>query len=307
VSSNGLGPLVSVVVPTHDRPDRLEQALHSVFAQTYRHLDVIVVDDASAQSVEERIPAPTCDRRVRVERLEVSAGAAGARNRGLEMAEGELVAFLDDDDRWAPTKIERQVRCLQDRPRIGIVTCDHVMARDDSSSPVRFRGPSRITAESLRWANFAGSFSFVMARRSVLGDALRIDERFPTVEDWDLWLRCAERAPVEVLPEPLTTYVFHEDSRLTDSLCRGLELFADKHHESMSNACIGFHSAHLRMAAGNGWAKRLEVARALMGAPAETMPLLLLEQAARRLGRLRRDPGVSARMLARRIERLPRR
>jgi glycosyltransferase involved in cell wall biosynthesis len=299
---------VSVVIPTRDRHARLEQALRSVAAQTYPHLDVIVVDDASAQPVEERACVAGCGSRVRVKRLDNSVGAAGARNRGLAMAEGELVAFLDDDDRWAPTKVERQVHYLQSHPEVGIVSCDHLVAKDDPlSNPVRFRGARHLNSDHLKWANFGGSFSFVMARRSVLGDALWIDESFSTAEDWDLWLRCAQRAPVGVVPEALATYVFHRDSRLTDTLTTGLTMFAAKHREVMSRACIGFHEAHRQMDARSGSSRRFDVARALISAPPETTPVLLVEQAARQVGRVRRDPGLAARVLTRWIDRASRR
>jgi glycosyltransferase involved in cell wall biosynthesis len=298
---------VSVVIPTRDRHARLEQALRSVTAQTYPHLDVIVVDDASAQPVEERIRSVGCDSRVRVKRLDKSEGAAGARNRGLAIAEGELVAFLDDDDRWAPAKVQRQVHYLQSHPEVGIVTCDHLVAKDDPlSNPVRFSGSRHLNADHLKWANFGGSFSFVMARRSVVQDALWIDESFSTAEDWDLWLRCAQLAPAGVVPEALATYVFHRDSRLTDALTSGLAMFAAKHREVMSTACIGFHEAHLQMDARSGPSKRFDVARALISAPPESTPVLLVEQAARQLGRVRRDPGLAARVLARLIDRVSR-
>lgn len=296
-------PSVSVIMPTHDRPGRLQGALQSILAQTYRHLEVIVVDDASDPPAQTVVAPLGGDPRLRVERLPGNVGAAGARNAGLALATGEFVAFLDDDDRWEPTKVELQVGYLKAHPEAGLVTCGHFLCVEGSSRPpLAFRGPPRLRAEHLLWANFAGSFSFVMARRRLLGDELRIDESFPTVEDWDLWLRCSSRAGVGVVPRPLVRYVFHDGPRLTDALDSGLERFCARHAVSMSPACLGFHRAHQLMQRARGRSRRLRVAEAIARAPAASAKALVIEQVGRQLGRLRRDPGLMHRALARHID-----
>lgn len=294
-------PLVSVIIPTHDRPERLGAALDTALAQTYRSLEVLVVDDASARPVDDVVgPRAERDRRVRLLRRQTNGGAAAARNTGLAAARGDLVAFLDDDDAWEPHKVARQVAYLAEHPGVGFVSCDHLLERP-GRRPLRFRGPSHYTAAQLLWVNFAGSFTFVMVRRRLLAEHQPVDESLRCAEDWDLWLRCAETAAPGVLNEPLARYVAHRGPRLTDTEVkrRGLEAFADKHGALMSPECLAFHRAHQRMDTGAGWAKRAEVARAVAAAPPRVGALLAREQLARQWGRVRSDPGRAERTLAR--------
>ncbi len=296
-------PLVSVIVPTHDRPGRLGAALRSVLDQTHRALEVLVVDDASTEPVDEVVErAAAGDRRVRVLRRAANGGAAAARNTGLAAASGELVAFLDDDDAWMPDKVAAQVAYLGAHPGVGLVSCDHVIAPEATGDAGRvFRGPAAYDAGRLQWVNCAGSFSFVMVRRPAVDDELVIDESFRCAEDWDLWLRCARRAPVGHLARPLARYVRHGGPRLTDTeeKRRGLQAFEAKHGASMSAACRAFHRAHQRMDTGSGLAKRGHVAAAVAGAPAGVRALLVREQLARQWGRVVGDPGRATRTVAR--------
>jgi GT2 family glycosyltransferase len=302
--------LVSVVLPTHDRPARLPGAIRSVLAQTYRRLELIVVDDASSEPVDEVVAAAAGgDERVRLLRLPRNLGASGARNAGIAEARGSVLAFLDDDDRWEPSKLEQQVAYFDRHPDVGLVTCDYVIEREGTGAPpLRFRGPPAFSAEQLLWVNFAGSFSLVALRRSLVGDELHIDETFVAAEDWDLWLRCARHGAAASVLEPLVRQVGHAGPRLTDAehLEPGLARFAAKHADAMSDACRAFQAAHLDMGAGRGWRKRARVGRALAARDPRASAVLVLEQLARQTGRVRRDPGLTYRVLARAIPSAPR-
>jgi glycosyltransferase involved in cell wall biosynthesis len=305
VASTSTNPLVSVILPTHDRPQRLAGALTSVLGQTYRDLEILVVDDASSAPARDVVGA-ICrdDTRVRVIRLEANGGAAVARNTALRLADGDLVAFLDDDDRWEPQKVARQVEYLEANPDIGIVSCHYLIDHEGSGSrPQVFRGPWSLDADQVQWANFPGSFSFVMARRSALGDELWLDESFPSVEDWDLWLRCARRAGAGVVENVLVRQVFHDERRLSNPLSesRGLELFLGKHGPSLPAACRTFIAAHIRMERGQGWAKRRTVLSSLITSSPRVSTILAVEQIAKQLGRWRGDPGLVSRVLARMV------
>lgn len=108
-------PLVSVVLPTYDRPDMLMRALGSLMVQTYRPLEIVVVDDGSKQDIRAAINEPltsSLEPTVRYVRKE-NDGVASARNVGRREARGELIAFLDDDDEWLPTAAETLAACLQ--------------------------------------------------------------------------------------------------------------------------------------------------------------------------------------------------
>lgn len=326
-------PLVSVILPTRDRPDRIAGALDSILAQSYTNLQVIVVDDGSEIAVADlvasrlagdaRVMATPRDPRaseqldasgaeawrarssagqvVELVHLPTPVGAARARNVGLARARGDLVAFLDDDDRWEPTKVAEQVAFFNRNPDHGLVSCDYLAVEDTARrKPVVVRLPVRFTAEQLLWVNFAGSFSQVMVRRSRLGGSIWIDEQYHSVEDWDLWLHCARRAPAGSVPCPLVRYVSHAGPRLSHPSVKrgGLERFYQLHSPAMSPACRSFHRAHQAMEVPGAIRRRSAVAWALLSATPAAWPALLGEQLARQCGRLIDDPGLALRLLA---------
>ena len=300
--SKASGSLVSVVLPTRNRPDALGSALRSVLEQTYTRLEVVVVDDASEPDVAEVVDrAAGHDNRVVLTRLERRSGAARARNVGLERASGELVAFLDDDDAWLPSKVSRQLEYLDAHPEVGLVTCDYELSSGIPYGWLRYRGPARFSAEQVQWMNFPGSFSFVMVRRDGLESDLRLDEDFPSVEDWDLWLRCGRRSRFGVVQQPLVRHVRHGGLSKPESERRGLEVFISKHGSSLPPECVVYQRAHLAMLSGEGWRHAASVARSMVTRSATVSGVLLCEQVAEQLGGLRRDPALVARVMARLI------
>jgi glycosyltransferase involved in cell wall biosynthesis len=298
-------PLVSVVLPTHNRTERLCRALQSVLAQTYSNLEVLIVDDASTVPVADAVDSVAGgDARVRLFRLGKNSGAAVARNEAFTHARGDIIAFIDDDDVWKPAKLERQVQFLRDNPHVGIVTSDFdVLDERHPGSIVTYRGPRAMSPEHLMWFCLPGSFSFNVVRRDAVGDELWLDESFPSVEDWDMWVRCAHRTSIGVVPEGLGQRIFHADGQLSDpsSNLQGLKAFELRHEDSMSKASLAFLRAHQRMQMGTGWRKRGNVLRSLITVSPKASALLILEQSTRQLGRLRGDPGLVERTLARAI------
>lgn len=308
-------PVVSVIIPTRDRPDRVTGAVDSVLAQSYPNVHVVVVDDGSAHPIADivgprltSVDHATCqaerastERAVELVRLPTPVGAAAARNVGLARARGDFVAFLDDDDRFERDKLAQQVAFFERCSDHGLVTCQY-FAVDETSrrAPTVVRPPPSFTAEQLLWVNFAGSFSQVMLRRSRLGDAIWIDEGYHSVEDWDLWLRCVQRAPAGTVPHPLVRYISHHGPRLSDPTLKraGLERFSQRYAHAMSPACRSFHQAHIAMEMTGPLRRRVAVARALMGASPGAWPALFGEQLARQIGRIVGDPGLALRLLA---------
>lgn len=123
--------LVSVVIPTYSRSDILERALQSVLNQTYRNLDIIVIDDNTESSpyrtyTRELMEKYDKDKRIRYIQNPKNLGGAGARNVGIEAALGEYIAFLDDDDEYYPEKIEKQLKVFLESKseKLALVYCD---------------------------------------------------------------------------------------------------------------------------------------------------------------------------------------
>jgi glycosyltransferase involved in cell wall biosynthesis len=224
-------PAVSVVIPTRDRSEMLRRAVASVLAQRDVDLEVVVVDDGSGEPVAERLEQLR-DPRVRVIRHETSRGVARARNAGVEAADGEWVAFLDDDDFWAPQKLARHLERAR-AEGAGWVYGAMVFI-DPEGRPTRvgrIPAPQELHAP-LRIDNVVGGPSSVAVRASLLERTGCFDERLSILADWDLWLRLEAAERAAACHEPLVGYAHHaENMQLVriDGLPAELDYLAAKH------------------------------------------------------------------------------
>ena len=114
-------PLISVIIPTYNRGSLILGAVNSVLNQTYRNIELLVVDDCSTDNTSQ-ILENLKDSRIKYIRLEKNSGACTARNKGIEYASGEFIAFNDSDDLWLPEKLERQLAFLKEN-NADIVLC----------------------------------------------------------------------------------------------------------------------------------------------------------------------------------------
>jgi glycosyltransferase involved in cell wall biosynthesis len=202
-------PTVSVVMPAFDAAACIGRAVDSVLAQTWAERELLVVDDGSRDGTLAVLAG--YGERVRVLR-QANAGPAAARNHGLRAARGRYVAFLDADDWWLPTKLERQVALLEARAELGfcstatqVVTADgapagHWPCCADDGAPLLER-------LFVQGAAVSGSTSGVLARAALLREVGGFDEALRGFEDPDLWLRLAARAGYACIAEPLTVVV----------------------------------------------------------------------------------------------------
>jgi len=184
-------PKVSVIIPAYSAAKFIGVALDSVFAQTFPHYEVVVVNDGSPDTAElEEVLKPY---EGRIEYItQENRGLSGARNTGVRAARGEFVAFLDADDLWVPTYLERQLAEIERHPELDIVYANATIFGDSIDSGKKFMdlnpsdGP--VTFESLITQQCNVMVS-VVARRSTLIAAGLFDEQLRSVEDFDLWLR----------------------------------------------------------------------------------------------------------------------
>lgn len=178
-------PLVSVVIPTYDRPHLLKRAIESVLAQTYDAIELIVVDDCSPTSVEDVVQTIATDEfevGVKFVRHDENQGGCAARNTGLEVTSGDYIAFLDDDDRWHEMKVEKQVRAFQrSTDDTGLVyTGIRQVDGQDNTNAVKTPETSGDVLKRLLCTNFIGTFSAVMVRAEVIKPVGYLDKRFPS-------------------------------------------------------------------------------------------------------------------------------
>ena len=193
-------PLVSVIIPTRDRPALAARAVRSALGQTYVNQEIVVVDDGSAVPLD--LPRDVADDpRVRTVRLDTNTGAGGARNAGVEASTGPLLAFLDDDDRWRPRKIERQVKALASfgERTAAVETGYEVWAGTRLVERYVPRADRDLRMELLVHACMQPST--VLLRRSAFDRLGGFDPTLLRVEDWDLWIRFADTFEAIALPE----------------------------------------------------------------------------------------------------------
>lgn len=249
-------PLVSVVLVTRDRPAKLEGALDSLGKQTYPALELVVVD-GSEESVESLVRSRVGSLPVTYRRDDGS-GAGAARNVGMRAATGTYVAFLDDDDRWLPRKVERQVETFE--PGVGTVYTGQFTVRDDERVGGRTPSLSGWVTEQLLRGTACSPTSTVMVRRSLFEETGGFDERFPVWEDREWYVRLSQHGTFQPVPAQLVQRGFGEYDQLTDDFEAVRDVayprFLEKHRELAAEYGPGCERALVaslsRMAAANG-------------------------------------------------------
>lgn len=222
---------VSVIIPTYNYGRFIKAAIDSALGQTHAPLEVIVVDDGSTDDTAEVVAA--FGERVNYIKQE-NAGVCAARNRGVAESRGELIAFLDADDIWEPTKIAKQVVKFDD-PEVGLVHCGMRVFDSDSGETIEFHleGSEADTVENLLlWKQplIVGPGGTVMVTRRAFDDAGDFDTRAKVGEDWDFCYRVARKYKVGFVAEPLVNYRSHGASAHlnVDEMERGMTLFYEK-------------------------------------------------------------------------------
>lgn len=186
---------VSVIVPAHNRPAFLPSAIRSALEQTLTPSEVIVVDDCSDSDI--RTALQGFDERVRYLRLRENRGANAARNAGVAAARGDVVAFLDDDDRWLPDKLATQVPLLARGYEASICGWQFELGGKPQVQAV-----TEITDDMLRRGNPYCGTSGLVAWRHVVGE-VPFDETLQKGQDWDIFVRLAQRQPLAYVPRSL--------------------------------------------------------------------------------------------------------
>ena len=209
-------PAISIVIPAHNRPDLLLRAVRSVFDQTLLPRELIVVDDGSSppvvQTVFEGAPAGM---RTSLLRTEAPQGAAAARNRGVEHATGDWIAFLDDDDAFMPEKIQSVAEAIGLNPDADLFyhPAEIRMVREEISyrSGARPLGGGEAQTRVLLVRNLVGGTSMVVVKKTCLLEAGGFDGEMPALEDHALWIRLSlNGCRFHFIDKPLTRY--HHDT-----------------------------------------------------------------------------------------------
>jgi glycosyltransferase involved in cell wall biosynthesis len=222
---------VSAVVPTRNRSRLLPMTLRSVLRQADVRLEIVVVDDASIDDTR-NVVAAFGDPRVRLIRNATPTGPSAARNRGAEEARGEWLAFVDDDDLWAPTKLARQVALATEGGYAwvyaGAVNVDDRL-RIIHGAPAP--DPAAVVAALPRSNPIPAGASNVVIRRDAFEAVGGFNEHLRACEEWDLWLRLARAESPGRVPSPLVAYRMHAGNAILDvaAIVEGARAFEGLH------------------------------------------------------------------------------
>lgn len=218
-------PLVSVVIPTHNRPRELGDALRSVLNQSYPNLEIVVVNDGG-EEVRGVIDGLNATRPIEYVSHEASRGTGGARNTGMSRARGEYIAFLDDDDVYLPQHLGAVVAELEADPHLAAAYSDGLQVTIDLSGETARVADERVfysqdfSADELLVRNYIPNLC-VVARRRAMEQAGPFDEAMPALEDWEWLLRLCRVGAFRHLPLVTVEYLVRQGGPSRNRIDRG--------------------------------------------------------------------------------------
>lgn len=263
-------PLISIVIPVFDRADIIDRTVNTCLAQTYGNIEVIVVDDCSRDDLEQALQIFADDPRLRLVRHERNRGVSAARNSGVQAARGAVIAFLDSDDIWQPTKLERQMELIEAHGGDRYLCATLTEVRSDNGT-VRVRPKRRkprgvllgdylfvdkvqrklpmvsFDSAPLKGGCFAQTSAYLLPKALALGTPFR--ETLHQYEDMAFLIDLDSKGiDFLLVEEPLT--IQHDDSRpgrlgARDDLARGYRFLDEVGGQLSSDARLAFEATHL--------------------------------------------------------------
>lgn len=212
--TNGTEPKVSVVVPTYNRATLVTRAIRSVLGQTYRNIELVIVDDGSTDDTL-KILGEIADSRLKVVRG-AHAGVSAARTLGVKEASGDLIAFLDSDDEFLPSKVQAAVAAFQSNPNAVMVYSYWSEEGKQHKEVLKPYADGDVRHDLLMFAPF--SITTVVFKKAVLSAVKEMfDDNLAVCEDYDFLFRVAQNGKCVLLREPLTLVHIHGSNTPRDT------------------------------------------------------------------------------------------
>jgi glycosyltransferase involved in cell wall biosynthesis len=219
-------PLVTSIITTFNRALFLKKAIESVLTQTFENFELLIFDNSSTDNTEEIVKGFSDKRITYIKHKPI--GISAARNLGVKEAKGEFVAFLDDDDEWLPNKLQDQINIFnKDKSSVALVYGGFIWINEKNKIIGKHLPAIKgyILKELLSQKDyFTGSASNPMIRKSVFKDIGYYDERVLTGEDWELYLRLAQKFKIDFTNKFVVKISQHSGSRLGGKLLEAAEL-----------------------------------------------------------------------------------
>ena len=226
---------VSVITPTYNDEKYITQPLDSILNQTHKNLELLIVDDCSTDKTVDIIKTYN-DSRIRLYQNKKNSGAAFSRNKALKEASGDYIAFLDGDDVWDLTKIEKQLTFMIVNDFGFSCTFYYVVDENNKKTGKYISGPKSISHKDFMKMDYAGCLT-VMYKRTIY-PTLQIPNDIYKRNDYALWLKISEKSPCYCLSECLAYY----KKRTSGSISSGSKFKLIKYHKELFEKLYGFSS-----------------------------------------------------------------
>jgi glycosyltransferase involved in cell wall biosynthesis len=258
-------PLVSIIVRTKDRPKLLQSALHSIAAQTYRNIEVVLVNDGGVDLDIDNLRSLLGGMTLTYEKLDVNRGRAHAANIGISHVRGEYVGFLDDDDEFYPDHVESLLAALHDDGRLFAYSDAEMVTRQYDFTTMTYTDRDVCLFRSrdfsfydLLLENYIPLIN-VLFSRTVTDMIGTFDEEFAAYEDWDFFIRCGSRFPLIHLDKVTARYVqwspehqIAQSRDFWDTLAIEYDKVVLKHRDKITGEVMRYYRDRLNaLTAGN--------------------------------------------------------
>ena len=229
IDTNTKQSLVSVIMPTYNHAQYIGEAIDSVLNQTYRNLELIIIDNYSKDNTE-KIVASYKDDRIKYLKFKNNGVIAASRNYGIKHSRGEYIAFLDSDDMWEFVKLEKQIPLFEKKPVVGLVYSDAYRINSNGNIIGKFSDDINYFRgkifHKLLFECFIAPLSSVVMRKIVFHKVGVFSIKYNIFDDYDLYLRIAELFEIDYNCEPLLRYRHHSSnvSKNNLSVKEGLDI-----------------------------------------------------------------------------------
>ena len=213
-----MNPKVTVIIPTYQHADVVDDAIESVLNQTYHDFELIIVDDGSIDNTQEVLKKYSDNKKVTVIKKK-NAGVSAARNTGIAKSNGSYIAFLDADDIWTSEKLAIQVPLLQENLNLGLVYSNVNFFGHNGAFPstlFQINPPKRGYVICDIFAQNCIPMPTSIVRRETFDDVGFFDKNLSTCADYDMWLRIARKWAIDYVDKPLAYYRFSENQMHKD-------------------------------------------------------------------------------------------
>lgn len=228
-------PLVSVVIPTYNRLSTIIRCIESVIQQSYKNIEIIVVDDASTDNTESVIQKYITLNNFNYIKLASNVGGAEARNIGINKSNGDYIAFQDSDDEWMLDKLEKQMLYFnQNDVDIVFSKIKRISNLGESIFP-KLNVIESLNMATLLQVNYIGTPSAVIKKQKLI-EVSGFDKTLPRLQDWDLFIRLSKNASFYMIPEVLCN-AYLQDNSITNNpqaLVKTLTIFANKYKNDIN-------------------------------------------------------------------------